>query len=187
MISVMLGQHVESVSVILDLCMKPVVHHAKVSAFSFLFYWANFDDSGQLAADAPAGQTCSDRASRGKCDDVRRLCPGAGDADAEAGRRQRVGTASLQCNAETGVLVWESACVSASSRPPSAPRLDDTRVALEVLGAITLAAIFAGCVHCCCEWSERRRIRRASIAALEEEILSKTERLISAVKTPARE
>lgn len=122
-----------------------------------------------------------------KCDDVRRLCPGAGDADAEAGRRQRVGTASLQCNAETGVLVWESACVPASSRPPSAPRLDDTRVALEVLGAITLAAIFAGCVHCCCEWSERRRIRRASIAALEEEILSKTERLISAVKTPARE
>lgn len=63
---------------------------------------------------------------------------------------------------------------------PTSASDHDERVALEVLGAIILAALCATCVYCQCNWLERRRKRRASIQALEEQILEGTERLLSA-------
>ena len=64
--------------------------------------------------------------------------------------------------------------------PP--PPGHDTRVALEVLGAVTLVALCAGCIYCQCEYLARRRTRRASLRAMEEQILDGTEKLLSATR-----
>lgn len=83
-------------------------------------------------------------------------------------------TSSLELRGESVVSDGSSA------DSPTIPPGDDTRVALEVLGAVTLVAMCASCVYCQCEWLERRRKRRASIQALQEQIVDGTERLLSA-------
>jgi hypothetical protein len=50
MMGALTGQQVESVALILDICLQTVVHHVKVSFF-FVLHWTNFDNLGELVAD----------------------------------------------------------------------------------------------------------------------------------------